>query len=164
MNIGITSINATGGSTKKRILFFCALFYYAVVNIGTAADSPLKNSHISEHLFGLYGLSNVGRVTPDIYRGAQPQPEGYSTLKKMGIRTIINLRTTLSEKKKVEAIGMRSMEFPLSVIRDVDPKPVNKIISIMNDPDAQPVYIHCRQGQDRHYHCGIQDESRRMVI
>ncbi|MGZ9148741.1 MAG: hypothetical protein ACXW4G_10250 [Candidatus Deferrimicrobiaceae bacterium] len=51
------------------------------------------NVRVSEHLFGLPGLTNVGRVANGIFRGAQPKPEGYATLKAMGVRTVINLRT-----------------------------------------------------------------------
>jgi protein tyrosine/serine phosphatase len=100
-------------------------------------------------------------VAPNIYRGAQPQPEGYSTLKKMGIKTVINLRTTSSEKRAVESAGMKSVEFPLSVFKDVNPKTVNAIIDIMKNPDNQPVFIHCRQGQDR---TGVVIAAYRMQV
>lgn len=36
-------------------------------------------------------------------RGAQPKPEGYATLKAMGVRTVINLRTRHGEREAVEA-------------------------------------------------------------
>ncbi len=39
-----------------------------------------ERARISERIFGLPGLSNVGRVAPGIYRGAQPDNEGYLTL------------------------------------------------------------------------------------
>ena len=38
------------------------------------------DARISEKVFGLIGLSNVGRVSPNIFRGAQPLPEGYESL------------------------------------------------------------------------------------
>ena len=106
-------------------------------------------ARVSEQIFGLPGLSNVGRVAPGIYRGAQPRSEGYATLRKMGIRTVINLRTRHSEKDKVEAAGMRSVEVPISIIKDLKLETVKKIIAIMIDPANQPVYIHCKLGQDR---------------
>ena len=165
MNIGPVSINASSGSPRKRILFFCALFFtglYAFGAVGTAADSSFpKEACFSERIFGLKGLTNVGRVAPNIYRGAQPLPEGYSTLKKMGIKTVINLRTTSSEKQAVEAAGMKSVEVPLSVFNDVNLKTVNAIIDRMKNPDNQPVFIHCKQGQDR---TGIVVAAYRMKV
>lgn len=106
-------------------------------------------ARVSERLFGLAGLSNVGRVAPGIYRGAQPEAAGYATLQKMGIRTVINLRTTLTEKQEVEAVGMRSIEVPLNILQDPDPEKIRKVVALMADPANQPVFVHCRQGQDR---------------
>jgi protein tyrosine/serine phosphatase len=104
---------------------------------------------VSEHLFGLAGLKNMGRVAPGVYRGAQPASEAYTTLKKMGIRTVINLRTTVSEKKAVEAAGMKSVEVPIGMFNNGDLEKVDKIVALMADPANRPVFVHCRQGQDR---------------
>lgn len=119
-----------------------------------------EGTRVSEKIFSLNGLPNAGRVSPVIYRGAQPLQEGYETLKSMGIKTVINLRNH-SEKKEVEAAGMRSIEVPLSVLRDVDIKVIDKIIDMMTDPANQPVYVHCRQGQDR---TGIVIAAYRMKV
>jgi tyrosine-protein phosphatase SIW14 len=120
-----------------------------------------KGTYVSEHLFGLSGLTNVGRIAPGIYRGAQPVGNGYTTLKKMGIRTVINLRTTESEKKKVEAAGMRSVEIPLGMFNNGDKNKVDKVVAIMADPANRPVFVHCRQGRDR---TGIVVAAYRMKI
>ncbi|MEW6110185.1 MAG: dual specificity protein phosphatase family protein [Nitrospirota bacterium] len=130
------------------------------VRPGTEVILP-DGARASERVFGLKGLSNVGRVTPVIYRGAQPGPEGYETLRKMGIKTVVNLRTSLREKKYVEAAGMKSAEIPLSVFKDVNVSDVNRIIDIMTDTVNQPVYVHCRQGQDR---TGIVIAAYRMRV
>lgn len=114
-----------------------------------------------EKIIGLKGLSNVGKVAPGVYRGAQPGPEGYKMLKSMGIKTVINLRITGSEKLDVEELGMRSIEMPLGVLSDIKPDIVNKIIEIMKDPANQPVFVHCRQGQDR---TGIVIAAYRMRV
>ena len=104
---------------------------------------------VSERLFGLPGLINVGRVAPGILRGAQPKPEGYSTLKAMGVRTVINLRTRHGERDAVEAAGMRYVEIPMSFLKNVDPAAVRKALSVMTDPANQPVFLHCSRGKDR---------------
>lgn len=144
---------------KTIIIFFFFLLFWISAYSGLAADLPLakqktdailpKGAKVSERVFGLRGLSNVGRVNPAIYRGAQPLSEGYATLKGLGIKTVINLRTNHSEKEVVEAAGMHSIEIPMSVIKDVEIEKVNRIIDIMKDPNNQPVYVHCRLGQDR---------------
>ena len=107
------------------------------------------NVRVSEHLFGLPGLTDVGRVAPGIFRGAQPKPEGYATLKAMGVRTVINLRTRHGERKAVEAAGMRYVEIPMNFWKDVDPEAVRKALSVMTDNANQPVFLHCSRGKDR---------------
>ena len=119
---------------------------------GMAGDNSAglpRKYRVSERLFGLTGLTTVGRVADGIFRGAQPEPEGYATLKAMGIRTVINLRTRHGEKKAVEAAGMRYVEIPMSFWKDVDPAVVRKTLSVMTDPASQPVFVHCSRGVDR---------------
>jgi protein tyrosine/serine phosphatase len=125
---------------------------------GTAADATLSTkstflpvgAHRSERLSGaLPGLANVGRVAPGVYRGAQPEAAGYATLQKMGIRTVINLRVSMSERAAVEAAGMQSFEVPMEMSRDGLRAKVDRALGLMADPANQPVFVHCRHGQDR---------------
>ncbi len=106
-------------------------------------------ARVSERLFGLAGLENVGRVAPGVFRGAQPQPEGYRTLKEMGIRTVVSLRSRHGEAKAVEAARMRSIELPMSTFDEVDVETIRKVVALMADPANQPVFVHCAHGQDR---------------
>ncbi len=144
------------------LLFPLLAFSEEIILQKSGNQSALPDSaKVSERIFGLQGLSNVGKVAPGIYRGAQPKPEGYKTLKEVGIKTVINLRTSKSEKTEVEAEGMQSIEVPMSVLRDVKDDTVDKIIDMMIKPENQPVYVHCRQGQDR---TGVVIAAYRMRI
>lgn len=113
------------------------------------AASLLDRARVSERIFGLPGLSNVGRVASGVYRGAQPKPEGYATLSAMGIRTVINLRLLHSEREAVTAAGMKSIEIPMNTFKDVSPEKVKRVIGFIRDPANQPVFVHCAHGQDR---------------
>jgi len=136
---------AFAGRTMRvaALLLLFGLLAPPVVSPGPA------NFRVSEHLFGLPGLTNVGRVAPGIYRGAQPKREGYATLKSMGVRTVLNLRTRHGEREAVEAAGMRYVEIPMNFLKNVDPAAVRKALSVMTDPATQPVYVHCSRGADR---------------
>jgi hypothetical protein len=115
-NAGCGSLH-NDASYRNKIFFFClfvllGLSFFNVV--GTAADSALpKEARFSERIFGLKGLTNVGRVVPYLYRGAQPTADGYATLKVMGINTVVNLRTTSSERQKVEGAGHEICRSPV---------------------------------------------------
>jgi len=118
-----------------------------------AADSSgipaTLSARSSEHLYNLPGLSNVGRVASGVFRGAQPGRDGYATLKAMGVRTVIDMRTSASEQKQVEAAGMRAIAIPIEMSRDGLREKVERVVALMADPANQPVYVHCRHGQDR---------------
>lgn len=116
----------------------------------TARSVVLPGSaRVSLRLFGLPGLSDVGQVAPGILRGAQPEPEGYETLRKMGVKTVVNLRTLHAEKKAVAAAGMRWVEIPIDVTQAIDPAAVRQAVAVLTDPANQPVFIHCSRGKDR---------------
>jgi protein tyrosine/serine phosphatase len=103
----------------------------------------------SEKIYNLPGLANVGRVAPGVLRGAQPGKDGYATLKAMGVKTVIDMRTTASEQKQVEAAGMRAIAIPIEMTREGLKEKVDRVVALMADPANQPVYVHCRHGQDR---------------
>ncbi|UCE78883.1 MAG: dual specificity protein phosphatase family protein [Nitrospiraceae bacterium] len=106
------------------------------------------SARISERILALPGLRNVGRVSPAVYRGAQPSSEGYTTLKMMGIRTVINIRKK-TEKDAVGNAGLEYVEIPVNSFGSLDNDTIKKIISVMTDSSKQPVFIHCRRGKDR---------------
>ncbi|MDK9718604.1 MAG: tyrosine-protein phosphatase [Trichlorobacter sp.] len=138
------------------IVVSCCLTILAGIAWANAPASTVKPAasqpviiRSSEHLYNLPGLGNAGRVAPGIYRGEQPGPSGYATLQQMGIKTVIDLRTSESEKSQVEAAGMKAIAVPIEMTRKGLRQKVDQVVALMADPDNQPVYVHCRHGQDR---------------
>ena len=150
------------------IIVACCLTILAGIawaNAPAAATKPAVNQTVvirsSEHLYNLPGLGNAGRVAPGVYRGEQPGPGGYATLKQLGIKTVIDLRTSESEKAQVEAAGMRAIAVPIEMTRKGLKEKVDQVVALMADPANQPVYVHCRHGQDR---TGIVVAAYRMTL
>ncbi len=121
--------------------------------IFSEAESPSatlpEGARVSEKVFGLRGLDNVGRVAPGIFRGAQPGAEGYATLKEMGIKSVVNLRTRHPETEAVESAGMKSIEIPIGMLSGVNEEIIRKAVDAISNPENQPVYVHCALGEDR---------------
>jgi tyrosine-protein phosphatase SIW14 len=98
---------------------------------------------------GITGLSNFGVVYPgDICRGAQPDSDGYGTLKLMTTKAVLSLRTH-SERELVEAAGLKSIEYPLEAFEYIHRDQFETILNILRNPDNLPLFVHCRQGHDR---------------
>jgi len=99
------------------------------------------------------GIANFHQVDAHVYRGAQPTAEGFHSLAKLGVKTIVDLREAGSrsqaEKKLVEAQGMRYVSVPMDGWRSPQPGQVDRVLAVMNDSAAWPVFVHCRRGQDR---------------
>jgi protein tyrosine/serine phosphatase len=104
-------------------------------------------------LAGEPDLRDFQQVDADVYRGRQPSPEGYATLAQMGIKTVIDLRGGAihmpHEKRLVEKAGMRYVEERFSGIFAPQDRQIAKLLAVMMDPSATPVFVHCRRGADR---------------
>ncbi len=98
------------------------------------------------------GLPNLHRVAPGIYRGAQPKPEGFKTLKAMGVKTIINLRQFHSDVNEMKSVGMdrafRYYDMGMNTLDMTDERAVS-FLSIVENEEYLPVFYHCRHGADR---------------
>jgi protein tyrosine/serine phosphatase len=92
-------------------------------------------------------------VNDHLYRGAQPTEQGFASLAKMGVKTILDLREfdsrSLAEKKMVEAAGMKYVNIPLYGMQAPPAASVEKALSLFDNKDAGPVFVHCRRGADR---------------
>lgn len=101
----------------------------------------------------LAGLPNFHQVNDHVYRGAQPTDQGFQSLAKLGVKTIIDLRETgdhsVSERKVVEATGMRYVTIPFQGMSAPSPADVAKVLALFDDASAGPVFVHCRRGADR---------------
>ena len=98
------------------------------------------------------GIDNFRQVNERIYRGAQPDDQAWPALAKLGVKTVIDLRrevehSVASEKRLVEAAGMKYVNFPMNGFDTPTPEQMSKVLALMEGPD--PVFVHCKQGRDR---------------
>ncbi|MEJ2649050.1 MAG: hypothetical protein P8016_11670 [Sedimentisphaerales bacterium] len=86
------------------------------------------------------GLSNLHKVSNSLYRGAQPGKEGIQELKKLGIKTVINLRSDQSDREMLKDSGIVYKAIPMAAS---DPK-VEDVITFLNiitDSNSAPFFI-----------------------
>ena len=94
------------------------------------------------------GLSNFYEVTTNLYRGAQPTASGMTELKKMGIKTVLNLRSFHSDTHLVS-----SGEFKLARLHmkpwHAEDEDVVAFLKIVGNTNNLPLFVHCQRGADR---------------
>lgn len=97
-------------------------------------------------------VHNFHQVDAHLYRGGQPDAKGFKDLARIGVRTIIDLRSAVNqrkEKKLVEAAGMHYVNVPMSGMRAPSDEQIATVFKIIDDPTAWPIFVHCKRGADR---------------
>ncbi len=115
------------------------------------------------------GVPNLYRVSETLYRCAQPTAYGFKELEKLGIKTVINLRSEHSDIKELAGTNLKYYEIP-SQATEVREGDLMKFLKIVSNPEDAPYLIHCRRGADRtglfvaFYRIVVQGWSREEAI
>jgi tyrosine-protein phosphatase SIW14 len=104
-------------------------------------------------------VERLHRVDERLYRGAQPDAEGFRHLRNIGVRTVINFREEADairtgEQEMVESLGMRYIHLPIkdgnffTWYRRIPDETVRRFFNILQSEQG-PFFVHCRRGTDR---------------
>ncbi len=106
------------------------------------------------------GVPNLHWVSEDLYRGGQPTAEGFGELSRMGIKTVVNLRSFHSDR---DEMGDTDLDYEHITMKAWHPedKEVVRFLRIVTDPARRPVFVHCRYGADR---TGTMCAAYRVVV
>ena len=96
----------------------------------------------------LPGCPNLHKVSDDLYRGAQPSKEGMKQLKRLGIKTIINLRSFHSDRDEMGALKFNYVHIHAKAWHPED-EDVIPFLRTVARKTSSPVFVHCQYGADR---------------
>jgi protein tyrosine phosphatase (PTP) superfamily phosphohydrolase (DUF442 family) len=96
----------------------------------------------------LPGLPNLYKVSDNLYRGAQPTAEGIKQLKKLGVKTVINLRCLHSDRDEMKGTAL-SYEHINMTTWNVENNDVIRFLKIVTDSSRTTAFVHCQHGADR---------------
>jgi tyrosine-protein phosphatase SIW14 len=139
---------------SKRTVYFVLFLFLLLNTLNSANCAPSKteeNKTRSEHWaipIEQEGLPNLYKVSDALYRGAQPGKEAFAELKKLGIKTVVNLKRSNREQKYVEQAGLKYYNIPMFAFLPSKEK-FARFLEIVSDPANQPVFVHCEHGADR---------------
>lgn len=128
------------------LIVFCTLFLQAKepVNNSPGTNRPVHWAQPVEKP----GVPNMHKVSDTLYRSAQPTAEGMQELKKMGIRTIVNLRSFHSDRDEIGETGLQYEHIYMKAHHPED-KELVRFLQIITDSNRTPVLVHCQHGADR---------------
>ncbi len=106
------------------------------------------------------GLPNLHKVSPGLYRGAQPTPAGFMELKNLGVRTVINLREPAADRAGLQGTGLAYECIPMTPFNPKDGDVV-RFLQVVAQADGASVFVHCKRGADR---TGLMCAIYRMAV
>ncbi|HEV8139854.1 MAG TPA: tyrosine-protein phosphatase [Pyrinomonadaceae bacterium] len=119
-----------------------SVFAFALV----AMPAPAHHSSVSG-----VTIDNFGKINDNYYRGSQPNQVEFAQLKRLGIKTVIDLREDYkkTEETWVRDLGMTYVRIPLKTRVAATEEQWKLFLGLVNDPASQPVYVHCKGGRHR---------------
>jgi tyrosine-protein phosphatase SIW14 len=120
---------------------------------GSTATAAAASSAASPNAaaFANVQIDNFGEINANYFRGAQPQGRDYQALAAAGIKTVIDLTEDGREDEPglVKQAGMTFYRIPLTTTDRPSDAAVAQFLKLVDDPQNQPVYVHCQGGRHR---------------
>jgi protein tyrosine phosphatase (PTP) superfamily phosphohydrolase (DUF442 family) len=94
------------------------------------------------------GVTNFAKVSPALWRGAQPTSDGFRNLEAAGVKTVINLRHDHDDLPLLTGTKLKYLRIPA---RAWHPEEEDLVVflRVLQDPNNWPVFVHCAEGKDR---------------
>src|SRR6266436_9527987 len=113
------------------------------------AAASLGKTH-SDPAFSNIKIDNFGKMDDRFYRGARPNEKDFTSLKALGILTVIDLTdNTPKEKGYVEAQGMRYVNIAIPDKEDPSDAQIQQFLKLVDDPSTGKFFVHCAGGRHR---------------
>ena len=142
-----------------RQLTLIAIWLAAAGAFAAGTDTPVRPANWAQKV-EVAGVTNFYRVTPNLYRGAQPTREGIKQLRQLGIRTVVNLRAFHSDRDEVAGTGLKSVRFETKPWH-AEKEDVVGFLQVVTNTNNLPVFVHCQRGADR---TGMMCAMYRIVV
>ena len=130
----------------------CNLLFRLVVLIGIMGIASLSYGQEAQSKdFSNIKFKNFGQMDERFCRGGQPKDSEYKDLAALGVNTVIDLRDDAqsSEKRNVEALGMRYVNIPMSDTTYPKSEQIAAFLKLTDNPDTGKVFVHCAGGRHR---------------
>lgn len=116
---------------------------------GPLLSNPSAADRSPAHRLTIKGVANAAKVTPRLYRGAQPNAQGFESLANLGINIVVDLRGSREdERERVNKLRMQYVSIPWHCPFPHDDV-FARFLALLRQNPTQKVFVHCRLGDDR---------------
>jgi len=123
----------------------------AVSNSGTASSGEPRLADTAGEVAATLPLFH--RVDENYVRGSQPLRGGIGTLTRLGVKTVVDLRSIYDHTDDVmvsaQAAGLAYEWVPMSVWNPPTDDEANRFVSVVTDTTKGPFYVFCADGLNR---------------
>ncbi len=135
----------------KNKAFFSRLVAISVVSFFALCYTADQTAEAQVPTPNNVSLFNFGRVNENYFRGSQPKSEDMRDLKRYGIKTVIDLRNDRLDEAEgwAKGAGLQYFHIPFSTKKPATSEEIAHYLSIVNDPQNWPIYVHCKGGRHR---------------
>lgn len=134
--------------TRRIILSAAASIVLSVLTACSDSPSvPAVAQPERAQVVTLKGVENLHRVSAELYRSGQPEPEGFTALEQMGVRSVLNLREYHKDTRKARHTDLHLMAYPVAA-GQVTAADVENCLRLLQDA-PKPALVHCWHGSDR---------------
>lgn len=131
-----------------------------VLSNGSPAESRTRTSETTRVEYAEVTAGEIAatlplfhRVDENYVRGSQPLRGGIGTLKRLGVRTLVDLRSiydhTGDVKTAAEVAGLSYEWVPMSVWNPPTDDEANRFVSLVTNPSRGPFFVFCADGLNR---------------
>lgn len=147
---------------------FAILLFLALVNTLFAQDHEMLGQDKKAVKIAAVNFENLHQLNAEIYRCEQPTKAGMQELEKMGIKTVLNLRNRLNDKKEAKGTAITIVHWPINTwkMAYADVLQALRLIYVAE----KPIAVHCLHGSDRTgvviaaYRMAVEDWSKEAAI
>ncbi len=133
----------------KTIVFGIVLIFVAL----RIAVAQLRGEESVAKVYHSSGIPNWSSVSENIFRGGQPSPSGFGSLKESGIDVVISFRhekeRAAAEKAILEHMGMKFINIPIGGYSAPTEAQVEEFLRILKESNGKRIFVHCKRGAER---------------
>ena len=140
--------------------FLALVACFAAAPAGAASDSAVAAKGTIAKRLQLEGVPKFAEVSPTLYRGGQPSPQGFANLARLGIKIIVDNGWSDKNKKLAEQLGMRYISISWICMFPKDAL-FARFLKVVEDNPGKKIFVHCRFGDAR---TGMMIAAYRMKV